>query len=110
MINKALSKKMKKVLREYAEQAYCKEMSIALDALYESMNLWKQGQVTVYQMNDEIHNYHNGASREVYNRYNTTHLNLAVASAIQRGILEKEAIDPEFLEVISAELTIIHDQ
>ena len=55
----SMSKKMRKLLREYAECACEKEMSLALEELLHGMQEWRQGKKTVHQLNEEIHQYHN---------------------------------------------------
>ena len=104
------SKETKRALRQYAEQAYHKEMKSALELLYEDFLCWKQDNITGDQLNEKIHEFHDRSSRDIYNRYNTSHLNLAVAYAIHRGVLSREEVAAKLIETLSNELAFLQHQ
>ena len=82
-----LNKKQKKHIRDKAAVAYEREMTAALDALFAAFQEWKQGAITPSALDETIHQYHNGAARELYKQYATGHPDMAVLLALEKGIL-----------------------
>ena len=96
-----------------AEIAYERELTIASDALLHEFHRWKNKEIDVFELNDRIHEFHHGISRELYNRYSGNELIMSwcVASALQRGILTREEIGEDVLLSIEGNTTALssHD-
>lgn len=96
------SKSLKRKLRQMAEIAYERELTTASEALLQEFQRWKDKKIHVFELNDRIHEFHHGISRELYNRYsgNEMAMSLGVASALHRGILSREEVGEDvFLSV-----------
>jgi hypothetical protein len=52
-------------------------------------------------LNDVVHQFHDSASREIWKRYATNHLEPAVALAVTVGVLRKEELPRELLQHIA---------
>lgn len=88
-------KSVRRSLRALAAMAYEEEMRRALSELAQGFDAWRAGKIDVWELNQQIHEYHNGPSRELYNQYGESHVDLLVASAIVRGIISRESVPAE---------------
>ena len=93
-------KHVKRLIREYAAQAYEIELGQALGELEQQFALWRAGQISVGELNDRIHAFHQGPSRELWSRYNARIDDMLVAQAIVTGLLPRETIPAELLEAL----------
>jgi hypothetical protein len=89
---------IKRQLRELAGVAHERELAKALDGLARAFGRWRAGELNSFQLNDAIHEFHNGRSRELWVRYATAHSEPSVAYAIVAGVLEKREVPAELLE------------
>jgi hypothetical protein len=96
------SKSLRQKLRQMAGIAYERELATASEALRQEFHRWKNKEIDVFKLNDRIHEFHHGISRELYNRYTGNEMadTICVASALHRGILSREEIGEDvFLSV-----------
>jgi hypothetical protein len=92
------NKKEKKKLRELADLAYERELNFALSELEKKYIKWKEGIIDSFELNHEIHLFHNGISQELYKKYNSrVLLDLTVGWAIANNILKKEEVGQNLL-------------
>ncbi len=92
------SKRLKRLVREWAAVAHDRELSKALAELYAQFDRWQRGEITAWDLNDLIHRFHDGASREIWKTYATNRLEPAVALAVATGILRREEAPPELVQ------------
>ena len=103
------TKRQRTRLRQLAGIAYERELSAASQALFEDFHRWERKEVDVFQLNEKIHEFHHGISRELYGRYGAMDAALAVASAVNRGILKREEVGDDvycFIESLVKGLSI----
>jgi len=93
-----VSKRLKRLVREWAGIAHDRELSKALLELHTHFDQWKRGEITAWDLNDFIHRFHDGASREIWKTYATDRLEPAVAFAVATGILRREEVPPELVQ------------
>lgn len=96
------SKNLKKKLRQMAGIAYERELTTASEALLQEFQRWRNKEIDVFELNDRIHEFQHGISRELCNRYSGNEMIIAwcVASALHRGILSREEVGEDvFLSV-----------
>jgi hypothetical protein len=93
-------KHIKRLIREYAAQAYEIELGQALGELEQQFALWRSGQISAGELSDRIHAFHQGPSRELWGRYNARIDDMMVAQAIVTGLLPRETIPAELLEAL----------
>jgi hypothetical protein len=89
-------KDLKRLVREWAAIAHDRELGQALLGLRTHFDRWQRGEIAAADLNDLIHQFHQGASREIWKRYATNHLEPAIGSAVATGILRREEL-PEAL-------------
>ena len=90
-----LTKKQKKHIREMAGVAYERAMVAALDSLRASFQKWKQGDMTPFELDEEIHCYHNRTARDLYKLYRTGDPDMAVLLALAKGILKIKELNED---------------
>lgn len=98
------SKRIKRLLREYAAEAYERELKRKLTKLDANFSEWRSGNIGSGEMSYRIHQYEKGPSRELYKKYNYGEDTFNVAYAIVTGILEREAIPPDLISAIEKEI------
>ena len=81
------SRKTAKQLRELAQVAYERDLSRCIDELHSQMADWKNGQMTVWDIEQSIHEFHNKIARSLYRSYAQTDSILAVAIGIAQGVI-----------------------
>ncbi len=91
-MNRKFSKSERAKLRHLAEEAHARELSAASTQLFERFQSWAGDQLNVFDLNQDIHEFHNGVSRELYVRYVMGDLTLAVIGAISTGVLSPEDV------------------
>jgi len=94
-------KTVKRLVREWAGVAHDRELERALLELRTQFDRWQRGEITGADLNDLIHQYHQGPSREIWKRYATGHLEPAIGSALAAGILRREELPEELLRHVA---------
>jgi hypothetical protein len=95
-----LTKAQKRELRRLAATAHERELAVAVTALENEFNRWRRGEMDVFALNEQIHKYHDGVSRELYKRYVLGEPQWAVAFAVRRGVLQEKELTREMLSYI----------
>jgi hypothetical protein len=97
-------KKIKKLIREFAEEAHERELHRELTKLDLRYEEWRRGKLDSGALSDEIHQYETDPSCELFKRYNGGLPDMMVAYAIVAGILKREEIPAELLEALTSQL------
>ena len=100
-------KAVRRKLEELAVQAYERDLNKEIAKLADRFDEWRAGQWDPWELTDLIHKFHNGPARELYKVYNSDFRDLAVASALARGILSQEEVPGEVWPYIQDEVEII---
>jgi hypothetical protein len=103
-------KRIKRLLRECAGAAHEEELRRALLPVSEAFGRWARRELSSGELSEIIHRFHQGAARELWVRYNTSHLEMPVASAITNGVLGRETIPTELLEHLAGALRFYEDE
>lgn len=96
------SKRIKRLVREYAAIAHDRELGQALRDLGAHFERWRSGEISPAELNDLIHRFHDGPSRDVWRKYATNRLEPALGLAVATGILRKEELPAELIRHLSA--------
>lgn len=92
------SKSERRRLRELVAQAYENELSKALQALFDEFTKWRDNGLGPVELNEKIHEFHNGISRELYKLYLLNDPTFAVAIGLHRKAISPVGIGPELLQ------------
>ena len=85
-------KHIERLVREWAGIAHERDLGRALEELHAHFERWRRGEISAFDLDDLVHRYHQDASRDIWKRYNTNHLEPAVAFALVTGVLHKEEL------------------
>jgi hypothetical protein len=91
-------------LRELASIAYERELSRELAHLEDEFRRWRRGETNAFDLSDAIHQFHQGASRELFSKYAPPNLEIVVAHAIHDGLISKDEAGPKILECVAGYL------
>lgn len=94
-------KRLKRLVREWAGVAHDRELSKALLNLWAHFQRWQRGELSATELNDVIHQFHNGASRNIWKTYATNRLESAVAFAVATGVLRADELPSELRQHIA---------
>ncbi len=87
-------------MRQLKDIAYERELDQELSELYQDFQKWRNKEIDGFELNDLIHKHHQGASREIWKFYTYADPDVAVAHAINQGLLKNEDIPGDILEII----------
>jgi hypothetical protein len=91
-----MNKSQKRHLRELASRCYEKEMSLLLQDLYENFKRWKRAEITARELNDRIHEHHNGTARDLYKIYEfSKDSRVVVSRAVVNGIISIDEVQED---------------
>lgn len=96
----ARSEKPGKTLRKLAGLAYERELTRELEALGRQFDRWREGGISCWDLTDRIHEFHDGASRELFKRYNYSKPEFTVPQALAENILSEDEIPRVVLDRI----------
>ncbi len=83
-------KRIKARLNTLADLAFEREWVRELTPLAARFDDWQAGQITAGELNDLIHPYHNGPSRDLFKFYSYGESHFAVARRSRRGSVDRE--------------------
>jgi hypothetical protein len=102
-------KRIRRLLQKWAGIAHDRELRQALSELRLQFDRWERGDIDAFELNDLVHRFHQDASRAIWKRYATTHLEPAVASAVAAGVLRKEELPAELVQHIAGLIDFYED-
>lgn len=89
--------RIKRLIRQYADQIYEAELAQALSELEQQFAAWHNGQITAGDLSQLVFEFSRGPAREHYNRYRSGLDDMHVAYAITTGILKRDELPEELL-------------
>ena len=97
-MHERFSKFEKRRLRELAAEAHESALSKALEELYEEFLKWADDGLSTFDLNEEIHKFHDGLSRDLYRTYVLNDPALAVAIGLSQNALGEGQIGPDLFD------------
>jgi len=96
-----LSKATRKELRKLLIKAYARELDQYLLDLSMKFDDWKNKKIDCWDLNDQIHKFHDGISRDLFNAYNARGVDniYMIARALANDLLRKEEIPSEAVDI-----------
>jgi hypothetical protein len=95
-----LTKAQKREIRRLTGLAHARELAMAAGELQAQFERWSKGEFDVFELNERIHQYHDGISRDLYKRYVMGEAEWSLAAAIAREIVREPEVDPAILEYL----------
>ena len=96
-----MSKQLNKQLRGVVDRAYEAELERELGALEAEFRRWRELEITAFELEAQIHRFHNGAARKLWSTYAevpTSMLAFHAAGAVARGIVSRDDVPAEVLK------------
>jgi hypothetical protein len=103
------SKHIRKLRSKWLGEAYERELRRELAKLDASFAAWRGDEIDSWELSDRIHKFHNGASQELYKKYNYGEADVNVAYAIVSGILDRKEVPGELIEALANEIAYFED-
>jgi hypothetical protein len=92
------TKRVKRLVREYASRAQEEELRRALMELADAFDAWRVGKISNGDLSDQIHKFHDGTARDIFKSYSHRLIEQPLARAIAEGILDRSQVPAELLE------------
>lgn len=103
-----LPKAARRAIRDLASLAYERELADELTKLHAKFDAWNAGQMTPFELEQVVHQFHDGVSRQLYNRYASgTTLPHEVAAAVLRGTISPAEIPEAAREQLDRLITLL---
>ena len=96
-----LTKKQRAELRRLTVVAHERELSAAIGELQTEFDRWRKGEISVFELNERIHKFHHGISRDLYTLYEPRNAEIVLPGAIARGTIQEQEVDPALLEKLA---------
>jgi len=103
-------KRIKRFLREYAAGAHEEERRRALLPVAEAFRRWERKELDSGELSEIIHKFHQGPARDLWVRYNTAYLEMAVAFAITTGLLSRDTVPAELLDHLAGPIRFYEEE
>ena len=100
----AYPKAIKRLLRQYATDAYEHELHCKLKKLDDNFTEQRNGNISSGELSHRIHLYETQSSREMFNRYNNGDDAINVAYAIITGLIGENEVATEVKDAIRRQL------
>lgn len=88
----------RKSLRRLAATAYERELRKKLMELHDRFHDWLKDRIDAFALSDAIHEFHNGAARDLYVFYTRGKPEVQVARAVARGVLSRDEVPVPIVE------------
>jgi hypothetical protein len=107
---RSFSKAQRREIRRLAGMAHERELDAAAAELQLEFERWRRKEIDVFVLNDHIHKFHDGVSRDLYKRYAMGDAEWSVASAVARDVLKESEIDCSILETLRGVIELARDR
>ena len=88
-----LSKKQKRHLRELTELAYERDLERCLEVLAQKFDAWRKNDISVWDLDRKIHEYHQEIARSLYKSYTLNNPIFTAAFGITQGVISIDEVD-----------------
>jgi len=103
-----LTKAQRKHLRTLSGKAHDRELSQALDDLFNRFQEWQKGNVSAWDLNQEIHEFHDGRSRDLYKLYVMNYDPIfCVAYAVAKEIIGIDEVEENCRAILQPKIEFI---
>lgn len=104
-----ITKREKAVLRKLAGKAWEAELNRELAILFEHFHQWTKKDMNAFDLSDKIHEFHDGASRQLFKLYTQLDPVTAVSRAVTIGVLPEEDVSVELMEKLASRIEGFRD-
>ncbi|MBC8199464.1 MAG: hypothetical protein H8E80_05395 [Desulfobacteraceae bacterium] len=94
-------KPIRKKLQELVGLAHEHELSSALETLDRHFAQWRRQEIDCFELNDQIHSFHQKISCELWKSYSSMEDDFLVCRAVKLGFLSREEVPEKVAEAIN---------
>jgi hypothetical protein len=105
-----MSKSIRKKIRELKMEAHEREIKKHLTELSKKFDDWKKDKMSSGELSVHIHEYDKGPSKWMIGFYNDIDYKVSIARAVAIGLLAREEVPDEILEMIERQITYFKEQ
>ena len=106
-----ITKSQSKHLRTLSETAHERELSQALGELHVRFQEWQEGNVSTWDLNQEIHEFHDGRSRDLYKFYVINNDPFfSVANALANEIIDIDEVPENCRAILKPKIEITKNE
>lgn len=103
-------RKIKRLLRNWADIAYDRELHRELVKLDQVFEKWRKGQINSVEMSHRLHKHNTGPLHKLYRSYNDGSNDMLVAYAMTIGILDEAELPPQLIEALEGPLAFYQSE
>ena len=92
----------RKNLRRLASVAYERELRKELMKLHDRFHDWLKDRMDAFALSDAVHEFHDGAARELYVFYTWGRPEMQVARAVVHGVLSRDEVPEPILDKLKS--------
>jgi len=109
---KTYTKQIWKMIREWHDIAYQRELNAELSKLYDQFYQWKIGKMDAFDLSQAIHKFHDETARQLYSAYVMSRHNedSLLVAAVARGFISEEELPTELVEALKPKLSLFDKQ
>ncbi|NOX98021.1 MAG: hypothetical protein GXO98_08215 [Nitrospirae bacterium] len=85
---KKYNKEIRKKLKELATLVWKRELDQYVEELAKRFDEWREKKIDCFEINEYIHKFHDGPSRELWKKHNYFKADMIVAIGLESGILK----------------------
>ncbi|HEU4391469.1 MAG TPA: hypothetical protein VFV34_27000 [Blastocatellia bacterium] len=100
----------KRHLRDLAAKAYDRGLRAALKDLHKHFASWQAGEIAAWDLNELIHEHHNGISRELYKLYTGRNPEVCVVRAITKDFIRWDEVKDDCRPLLKGILELSGNQ
>ena len=108
MVDFKETKQGKNELKKLSKMAYEEDLRRSLLPVSIQFDKWKRGTVNSFEVAEVIHEFYTGPARKLYQTYNYDD-QLAVASGIAKGLIDRATVSKELLESLSRQIQYLSE-
>jgi hypothetical protein len=105
-------KAIKRRIRELAGLIYERGLTEALTALERDFARWRQGRCDAFELEEQIHRFHDGVARELWKKFSSSAgavLDVCVAEAIATGKITAAEAGVDVLIALREKIEVVDD-
>ena len=96
----SLTKEQKRRVRALAAEAHARELTSALEALGQEFQRRERDEISVFELSDKVHRFHNGISRELHARYAMDSAEFGVIYALRHRVLSRNEVGADLISAL----------
>lgn len=102
------SKSVRRLIGQWNNIAYERELRAALTELLQVFHEWEAGKLNSFEMSEAIHKYHDGTARTLYKLYamDCSREDWLLDAAVSHGIVSKEELPAVLQDALAARQSV----